>query len=130
TNSQPKLGVKEYEDADKQKSEILEENRGKTGIYMWINKINGKRYVGSAKDLKRRLQDYYNYGHLSVYKTHITKALLKYGYSAFSLHILEMCEVKDLISREQHYFDLLQPEYNICKQAGSTLGRLHTESSK
>jgi hypothetical protein len=31
--------------------EILDENKGKSGIYVWINKLSGKRYIGSAFDL-------------------------------------------------------------------------------
>lgn len=48
----------------------------------------------------------------------ICRALLKYGYSNFSLAILEHCEIKDLFQREKHYFELLNPEYNICKEPG------------
>jgi group I intron endonuclease len=55
---------------------------------------------------------------------------LKYGHSAFSLYILEYCSVDDLLAREQYYFDSLSPKYNICKVAGSTLGRLHSRLSK
>jgi hypothetical protein len=32
----------------------------------------------------------------------------------------------ELISREQYYIDLLNPEYNICKVAGSRLGCKHS----
>ena len=56
----------------------------------------------------------------------INKALLKYGYGNFSLEILEYCEPKDLISREQYYLDLIKPEYNILKIAGSRLGAKHS----
>jgi group I intron endonuclease len=56
--------------------------------------------------------------------------VLKGGYSAFALHILEYCDKEDLIKREQYYFDLLKPNYNICSTAGSTLGRLHLKDSK
>jgi group I intron endonuclease len=35
-----------------------------------------------------------------------------------------------LIEREQYYLDLLKPEYNICKIAGSTLGFKHSELTK
>lgn len=55
--------------------------------------------------------------------------MLKYGYSNFNLEILEYCEPSDAVSREQHYLDLLQPEYNILKNAGSTLGYKHTEET-
>jgi group I intron endonuclease len=60
----------------------------------------------------------------------IHSALLKYGYSNFKLEILEYCDQELLICREQYYLDLLKPKYNICKTAGSTLGKLHSESTK
>jgi hypothetical protein len=59
----------------------------------------------------------------------ISKSLLKYGYSKFSLEILEYCKPELLIEREQYYMDLLKPEYNICKVAGSTLGKKHTKET-
>lgn len=56
----------------------------------------------------------------------IERALLSYGFSNFSLEILEYCSKNDVLSREQHYMDLLKPEYNIVKTAGSTIGYKHT----
>jgi group I intron endonuclease len=53
--------------------------------------------------------------------------LIKFGYLKFSLEILEYCEPKDVIKREQHYLNILKPEYNILKTAGSVLGLKHTE---
>lgn len=35
-------------DADKDKLNILNYVKGKSGIYMWTNKLNGKKYVGSC----------------------------------------------------------------------------------
>lgn len=60
----------------------------------------------------------------------IYKALIKYGYSNFSLDIMEYCEPNVLISKEQYYIDILKPEYNILKIAGSNLGFKHTELAK
>jgi group I intron endonuclease len=60
----------------------------------------------------------------------INKALLKYDYSGFQLEILEYCEPSDVILREQHYIDLLAPEYNILKIAGSSLGFKHSDVAK
>jgi group I intron endonuclease len=56
----------------------------------------------------------------------IHKAILKYGYSSFKLEILEYCDKKDLLNREQYYMDTLKPEYNILKVAGSPLGYKHS----
>jgi len=41
----------------------------------------------------------------------INKALLKYGYSQFKLDILEYCDTKDIVKREQYYIDYFNPEY-------------------
>jgi group I intron endonuclease len=60
----------------------------------------------------------------------IHKALLKYGYSAFILEILEYCEVINLIVREQYYIELLHPEYNILGTARSSFGFKHSEVTK
>ena len=120
-----------YFDADKDKLTVIKDNKGQSGIYLWENKENGKFYIGSSIDLSRRLASYYNLNHLAKYRTrYINNALLKAGYSAFRLYILEYCDKEILIQREQYYFDLFQPVYNICTTAGSTLGRLHSEEAK
>jgi group I intron endonuclease len=119
-----------YSNADKQKLLVFKENKGKSGIYRWTNLLSGKSYIGSSVNLKRRLQIYYNIKHITKNKRYIDKALLKYGYSNFSLEILEYCDPLNVIDREQFYLDLLKPVYNICKTAGSTLGRKLTEEQK
>jgi group I intron endonuclease len=60
----------------------------------------------------------------------IYSSILKHGYSNFSLDILEYCEPNVLIKREQYYIDLLKPEYNILKVAGSRTGFKHSEKTK
>ena len=39
-----------YNDGAQMKS-ILKDNRGKSGVYLWTNKVNNKCYVGSSVDL-------------------------------------------------------------------------------
>lgn len=56
--------------------------------------------------------------------------MLKYGYPSFRLDILEYCERSECISREQYYIETLSPFYNICSKAGSSLGRLTTDSTR
>jgi group I intron endonuclease len=91
------------------------------------NKENGKTYIGSSVNLGRRLSEYFSekflQKELEKNGSIIYKALLKYGYSKFSFEIIEYCEPSDVIKREQDNIDLLQPEYNICKTAGSSFGR-------
>lgn len=76
-----------------------------------------------------RFLDYFQSRVLLKNKTPIHNALLKYGYSNFRLEILEYCEIENSVLREQHYFDLLKPEYNILKIAGSSLGYKHREDT-
>jgi group I intron endonuclease len=65
-------------------------------------------------------------------------ALLHYGYSSFSLTILEFIDItklskdeakKLIIEREQYYIDNILPEYNILKTAGSLLGFYHSNDT-
>ena len=46
------------------------------------------------------------------------------------MEILEYCDVSKLLEREQYYFDLLEPDYNIAKVAGSTIGVPRSEEFK
>lgn len=113
-------GLAVFSDADKDKLNILKYVKGKSGIYLWTNKLNGKKYVGSSVDLRRRLLEYYNVNRILNEKgMPISVALLKYGYTNFSLTILEICDKDSLMSREKHFFEVYSPEYNILKTPGS-----------
>lgn len=123
-----------YDSPGKDKTLILKDNKGKSGIYRWSNTITGASYVGSAVDLARRLRDYYSLGFLrkELLKNNsiVYKALLKYGHENFKLEILEVCNKEDNLKREQYYLDLLNPVYNICTTAGSSLGRITTNETR
>lgn len=128
------IPVVSYFNADIDKSIIYKENKNKSGIYRWNNLITGKSYIGSSISLSGRFNTYYS---LSYLKKKVEKgssiiynSLLKYGYSNFSLDILEYCEPSILIKREQYYIDLLKPEYNILKKAGSRLGTKQSFETK
>lgn len=89
------------------KSHIFQENKNKSGIYRWNNLITKKSYVGSVINLIRRLRQYLSINHLNSTllrsRSFICTSLLKYGYSNFSLDILEYCDSNILIKREQYY---------------------------
>ena len=121
--------VVKYNDADLEKVDILAGNRKKVGVYLWINNENGNKYVGSSVSLSVRMYTYYSLRSLAKSNRPIDRALLKYGFSKFSLYILEYCTSENVIEREQYYLDVIKPEYNIVEKAGSTLGYKHTEDS-
>jgi len=112
-----------YNDTLLNKFNALYDNIDKSVIYRWVHNINGKSYVGSSKDLYRRLKYYYyNVDFLTkrvlTSNSRIYKALLEDGYKNFTLEILEYCDKNNLIEREQYYIDLIKPEYNIQSIAG------------
>ena len=122
-----------YSNLEIMKKKILLDNKGKSGVYRIINMENNKTYVGSSINLYARFHVYFNIKKISEGGNRnllICKALVKYGYSRFSLQILEYCEKENVLAREQYYLDLLQPEYNIQKIAGSPQGYKHTEASR
>jgi group I intron endonuclease len=85
--------------------------------------LNGKKYVGSSINLRRRLLEYYNVNRLLNEKSMpINLALLKYGYHNFSLTILEICNEDNLMSREKHFFNIYYPEYNIDTPGSTSRG--------
>jgi len=123
-----------YPDVDRDKSFILKQNKGISGIYRLNNLITGKSYVGSSVNLAGKFSIYYSkkamLSKLSTSTSIIYNAILKHDYANFSLDILEYCDINIVIEREQYYMDLLKPEYNILKLAGSRLGKKQSEEVK
>ena len=128
------IPIKSYSNVSVDKSKILEENKNKSGIYMWTNLINGKCYIGSAVNLSNRLSNYYSTTYmedaLNRSNSHIYRALLKNGYENFSLTILEYCEPEQCLEREDFYLSSENHEYNILEKAGSSIGRKHSDKTK
>jgi len=115
-----------YNKIETEKISILKDNKGKTGIYRWVNLINYKTYIGSGIDLRVRFWVYFSKKRLTNSNMAIYKAIIKYGYGNFKLEILEYCDKNIVLVREQYFIDQLKPEYNLLYQAGSTLGYKHT----
>lgn len=118
-----------YNNAEEKKSLIFKENVKKSFVYRWINKINGKDYLGSTSNAKSRLSTYYDRYSLNLTDMPIYKAILKYGHSNFIFEIIEYCEPQEAIQREQYYLDLFDFDYNILEKANSSLGYKHTSET-
>ena len=94
------IPIKSSSNAEADKAKILSDNQNKSGIYKWTNSINGKCYIGSSDNLKRRLRQYFNTNYLLKQNNmSICCALLKHGYTNFSLTILEYCEPSKCLER-------------------------------
>lgn len=102
-----------------------------TGIYQITNLQNGKCYVGSAVNFRKRWKEHLRQlSNGDHHSTVMQRAWDKYGETAFEFKKLLVCAKADLIWFEQRAIDALRPAYNICKVAGSVLGYRHTDEFK
>jgi len=104
-----------------------------TGVYSITNKVNGKRYVGSAStSFVSRWRNHKSKATLNKHHSnHFQKAWNKYGAENFVFEVLATCPREYCVRLEQWFLDNLNPEYNVCKTAGSTLGiKMSLESRK
>lgn len=106
------------------------QSKGYSCVYQIESNINKNIYIGSAVDMKRRAKE-----HLLKLKqgTHVNRILQnhvnKYGIEDLDFSVVEDCSKEELVSKEQYWIDKLNPKFNICKIAGSTLGIKWKEES-
>lgn len=85
------------------------------GVYLLICKINNKKYVGSSTDISGRLSTHFGREcKLYPYKP-LYEDIIKYGRDNFSWEILEECDREQLHEKEQYWYDIIQPEYNLSR---------------
>jgi group I intron endonuclease len=81
----------------------------KSGIYRWVNKLNGKCYIGSSLSLSTRFSHYLYINYLkkrvTISNSNIYNALLTHVHDNFRLEVLEFCSIIDIITREQYNID-------------------------
>jgi len=99
--------------------------KNQSGIYKIQSKIKPERiYIGSSLDITHRWREHFK--HLIDNKHHSKKLqyhVNKYGIDDLQFSIIEPCFSDWMINREQFYISKLKPYFNICKIAGSSLGR-------
>lgn len=110
--------------------QILKDNKQKAGIYMILNKINNKKYIGSAATnrIYVRFRNHFFHGTGSKLTA---AAVAKYGIENFDFYVLEYYPgfVKKenlssdhikLLDLESKYIDLMMPEYNHLQENTSS----------
>jgi len=104
----------------------------KSGIYQIRNKKNGKVYIGSTANFKKRwrvhrssLRGGYHFNE------HLQRAWNKYGEFSFAFEILEQCSIKHLREKEQIYLEKVPDSYNVSQASDAPMrGRKMPEKSK
>jgi len=100
-------------------------NRLRSGIYS-INSLSGKRYIGSAIDITRRLDRHFCDLRNNIHKNpHLQRAWKKYDSNAFNSQVVLYCDIDDLLFYEQRVINYYKDNgglFNICLIAGSNLG--------
>jgi group I intron endonuclease len=108
----------------------------KSGIYRITCTANGKVYVGSAQNLKKRWSQHLTDLRRGVHHSrHLQGAWNKYGEDSFAWDVLEYAEDSDLVELEQRHIDLhrsfdQEHGFNMYPTAGSPLGRSLSEQAK
>lgn len=59
-------GLIEFSELVQSEGVIKTTLKGKRGVYLWTNKINGHQYIGSAMDLSARLSDYFSKSYIKA----------------------------------------------------------------
>ena len=104
----------------------------KSGIYKISNKVNGKFYIGSATEIKKRWREHkYELRNGKHHNPHFQFAWDKYGEQNFEFTTLQLCEIKDLVKYEQIWLDFTKCYdgdigYNLNPNAANSLGYRHT----
>lgn len=106
-----------------------------SGVYMIVNRVSGKVYVGSAAgSLRKRAVNHKSELNQQVHpNVHLQRAWNKYGAEAFEFVVLRKCKPENCLRWEQHWIDKLdafRTGYNRNPKAGSRLGTKHTEETK
>lgn len=100
-------------------------------IYMAINKVNGKKYIGKTINFKAR---YKKHKYAKYYNTYFHNAIRKYGFGSFEWVILEKdLPKKRLIERENYWIDFyntLNNGYNLRKDSQESSGWKHSKETK
>ena len=114
-------------------------NKHRNGVYMIENKINHKKYIGSAAGkggfIDRFRHHIFDLDHKKHHSQKLMRAFLKEksDYSKFKFSILEYCEPEQSIIREQYWidhYDTYYCGYNSTPVAGSLLNFKKTEQQK
>lgn len=93
--------------------------RGVVCIYLLVNNVNGKIYVGRTVDARNRIREHFTKDYTRYNGRKLSNAKDFYGVNKFSFYVVETCEKDEVADLEKMYLDLLLPfddnGYNIIR---------------
>lgn len=105
-----------------------------SGIYCFENKVNGKKYIGQAININKRVSNHFGKLDKNNDSEALQNAWNKYGEDNFSVYIIEECEKEYLSEREIFYikeFGSKSPfGYNLTDGGEAPSGCKHSEEFK
>lgn len=98
---------------NKLKGKVWYENKDKTGIYRWVNRVNKQSYIGCSLNLGSILYSLQLDKSTTNSKDYLLNQVFKeQGLTNFNFQILTYCAKEELTEKAQYYINLYQPEYN------------------
>ena len=85
-----------------ERAKIINNLKGKPGIYCWINRCNLKYYIGSSYNLSTRINYYLYPSTLIREKRPVVSALMKYGIIHFMFVILDIIDAQTVITKKNN----------------------------
>jgi len=84
-NSLPQYEAHYISNPLKDRKKINKLTKGRAGVYVWVNSLNNKHYVGSSSKISTRISMYYMLSIISRASRTIETAFFKYGMINFTL---------------------------------------------
>lgn len=96
------------------------------GVYQLVNRFNGKRYIGSSKEVEKRIVHHFNRLNAGKHINPYLQSAFNKQKDAFLFTMLEFCTEEKLLECEQAWLDAWYDNqkdcYNLLPTAGSHKG--------
>lgn len=102
-------------------------------LYLVVNKVNGKRYVGITTriNVMRRMTEHFCHAKAGQNNGHFYRAIRKYGRDSFSVDVIAyFFDIEDAKKAEIQYISENNPEYNSTLGGDGRLGGTMSDQAK
>ena len=98
-----------------------------SGVYKITNIITGDFYIGSSKNIKRRMACHKAPSMWAIHpNVKLYQAFIEYGLNNFTFEIFELVEETTMLKeKEQYYIEQLKPSYNDRRANGFDRMKYH-----